>query len=110
MNVVYELKRDSAISRHLFKAPENFNFVNITSTTVGILISEPMEDNVIKRYEASVSGGQPSQFCVIQANSDPLSCVLGGLQPSHEYTVGVKACVHGSDGCGPAIEKSFRTR
>ncbi len=90
-------------------APTNFDLVNITSNSVGVKIDEPEDNNVIKRYEAFVHGGTPQQACAIQANADTLVCTLGGLSPSHNYTVGVKACVHGDAGCGAALEKSFRT-
>ncbi len=91
-----------------FSAPENFTFVNITSNSVGILVEEAREENVIKRYEANVKGGQ--QSCIIHGRDDPLLCIIGGLSPSHDYTVGVRACVPGSGGCGTALEKSFRTK
>ncbi len=69
-----------------------------------------MENNVIKRFEAHVKGGLPDQACSIQANLDPLLCTITSLTRYHNYTVGVKACVHGKDACGPALEKRFRTR
>ncbi len=90
-------------------APKNFTFVNITGSSVGVKIEEPKENNFIKRYEAYVKGGPPEQSCVIKASEDSLMCTISGLSSSHEYTVGVKACVHGSSGCGPALEKSFST-
>ncbi len=93
----------------LLIAPKNFDFVNITRSSVGVKIEEPDENNVIKHYEAFVEGGTPQQACSVQANADPLLCTIRGLSPSHEYTVGVKACVHGENGCGPALKKSFRT-
>ncbi len=88
-------------------APGNFTFVEITGNSVGILVVEAREENAIKRYEARVKGGQ--QSCTIHGRDDPLMCVIGGLLPSHGYTVDVKACVPGSGGCGSALEKSFRT-
>ncbi len=84
--------------------------MNITSNSVGVKVDEPEENNVIKRYEAFVNVGTPQQACSIQANADALLCTLGGLSPSRNYTVGVKACVHGDAGCGGALDKSFRTR
>ncbi len=68
-----------------------------------------MDNNVIKYYEAIVKGGQPDQSCTAPASSDPVSCTISNLHPSTPYAVDVKACVHGSDGCGPALEKSFTT-
>ncbi len=68
-----------------------------------------MDNNAIKHYEANVKGGQPDQSCTAQASSDPILCTISNLQPSTSYAVDVKACVHGSDGCGPALEKSFMT-
>ncbi len=90
-------------------APADFSFVDITGSSVGVKLEEPKENNVIKRYEAYVKGGPPEQSCVIKASEDSLLCKISGLSPSHDYTVGVKACVHGSNGCGAALEKSFRT-
>ncbi len=78
-------------------------------TSVGVKVQEPSENNVIKRFEASVKGGTPQQTCTIKANSDPLLCTISDLMASHEYTVDVKACVHGSNACGAPLEKSFRT-
>ncbi len=72
-------------------------------------LEESSEDNAIKRYEAYVKGGRPEQACIIKMGDDPLLCSISGLAPSHDYTVVVKACVHGSNGCGAALEKSFRT-
>ncbi len=72
-------------------------------------LDEPKENNVIKRYEAYIKDGRPEQACVIKANEDPLVCKISGLSPARAYTVGLKACVHGSNGCGAAFEKSFRT-
>ncbi len=69
-------------------------------------MEEPREEIFIKRYEASVKGGQ--QSCVIYGRDDPLLCVIGGLTPAHDYTVDVRACVSGIGGCGIALEKSFR--
>ncbi len=88
-----------------FLAPTNFTFLNITSSSVGILVEEPMENNVIKRFEAHVKGGLPDQACTIQASLEPLQCTISGLTSSRNYTVGVKACVHGEDACGPALDK-----
>ncbi len=72
-------------------------------------LEESNKDNAIKRYEAYVKGGSPEQACIIKMGDDPLSCMISGLAPSHDYTVGVKACVHGSNGCGSVLEKPFRT-
>ncbi len=72
-------------------------------------LEEPMETNVIERYEAYVKGGSPEESCLIEASDEPLLCTISGLSPAHDYTVGVKACVIGSNGCGTALEKSFRT-
>ncbi len=72
-------------------------------------IPEPEVDNAIKRYEAYVKDGPPEQACLINASDEPLLCTISGLSPAHDYTVGVKACAHGSSGCGDALEKSFRT-
>ncbi len=90
-------------------APANFSFLDITGSSAGVKLEEPKENNVIKRYEAYVKDGTPEQACVIIASEDPLVCTISGLSPIHAYTVGMKACVHGSNGCGPALEKSFRT-
>ncbi len=90
-------------------APADFSFVDITGSTFGVKLEEPKENNVIKRYEAFVKDGSPEQACTIRASDDPLLCTISGLSPTHDYTVGVKACVHGSHGCGTAVEKSFRT-
>ncbi len=84
--------------------------MDITQNSVGIKLDEPEEDNAIKRYEAFVKGGTPQQACTIQASAEMLMCTIRGLSPSTEYTVGVKACVHGSGACGAALEKSFRTK
>ncbi len=73
-------------------------------------LDEPKENNVIKRYEAYIKGGRPEQACLIKASEDPLVCTISGLSRARAYTVGLKACVHGSNGCGAALEKSFRTR
>ncbi len=83
--------------------------VNITNNSVGVKIEEPTENNVIKHYDAFVKGGTPEQACSVQANADTLLCTISGISPSHEYTVGVKACVRGDNGCGSPLEKSFRT-
>ncbi len=83
--------------------------MNITRNSVGVKIEEPIENNVIRRYDAFVKGGTPQQACSVQANADILLCTISGLSPAHEYTVGVKACVHGDNGCGAPLEKSFRT-
>ncbi len=91
------------------KAPANFDFEDITRSSVGVRVDEPKENNVIKRFEAFVKGGAPQQACTIQALADPLKCSISGLSSSREYIVGVKACVSGNNGCGPALEKSFRT-
>ncbi len=93
----------------LIEAPSNFDFEDITGRSAGVKIEEPEENNFIKRYEAFVKDGTPQQACAIKANADPLKCTISGLSPARQYTVGVKACVHGSNGCGPALEKSFRT-
>ncbi len=90
-------------------APVDFSFVNITGSSVGVKLEEPKENNVIKRYEAYVEGGRPDQACLIKANEDPLMCTISGLSPAQAYTVGLKACVHGSNACGTALEKSFTT-
>ncbi len=89
-------------------APADFSFVDITGTSVGVKLDEPKENNVIKLYEAFVKDGRPEQACLIKASEDPLLCTISSLSTAHTYTVGLKACVHGS-GCGPALEKSFRT-
>ncbi len=83
--------------------------MNVTRSSVVVQIPEPEENNAIKRYEAFVKAGSPEQACVIQASAEPLVCTISGLSPAHDYTVGVKTCVFGSNGCGPALEKSFRT-
>ncbi len=90
-------------------APANFSFVDITGNSVWVTLEEPTENNAIKHYEANVKDGRPEQTCTIKASEDPLLCKISGLSPAHAYTVGVKACVHGSNGCGPAFDKSFRT-
>ncbi len=90
-------------------APAELSFVDITGSSVGVKVEEPKENNVIKRYEAYIKGGRPEQMCTINANEDSLLCTISGLSPAHGYTVGVKACVYGSNGCGPALEKSLRT-
>ncbi len=72
-------------------------------------ILEAEQNNAIKRYEAFVKDGSPEQACVIKASAEPLVCIISGLSPAHDYTVGVKTCVLGSNGCGPALEKLFRT-
>ncbi len=72
-------------------------------------LEETMENNAIKSYQAYVKDGAPEQTCLIKANDEPLLCTISGLSPAHDYTVGVKACAHGSSGCGDALEKSFRT-
>ncbi len=90
-------------------APADFSLVDITGSSVGVKLEEPKENNVIKRYEAYVKDGTPEKACVIKANEDPLVCTISGLSPARSYTVGLKACVHGSNGCGAALEKSFRT-
>ncbi len=74
-----------------------------------VKLEEPKENNVIKRYEAYIKGGRPEQACLIKANEDPLVCTINGLSPAQAYTVGVKACVPGSNGCGPSLEKPLRT-
>ncbi len=74
--------------------------MDITSTSVGVKVQEPSENNVIKRFEVSVKGGTAQQACTIKVNSDPLLCTLSGLSPSHDYTVDVKSSVHGIKGCG----------
>ncbi len=68
-----------------------------------------MKDTAIKRYVATVKGGQPEQSCTALVGSDPLSSTISRLKPSTRYTVDVKACVHGGGGCGAALEKSFTT-
>ncbi len=93
----------------LTKAPANFDFEDISGTSVGVKVEEPKQNNFIKRYEAFVKGGTPQQACTIQAVADPLKCTISGLSPSREYTVGVKACAPGNNRCGPALEKSFST-
>ncbi len=92
-----------------FTAPSNCSFVGITGYSVGVKIEEPKENNVIKHYEAVVKGATPLRACIVEANADTLMCTITGLSSAHEYTVGVKACVHRAIGCGPALEKSFRT-
>ncbi len=72
-------------------------------------IPEPEEDNSIKSYQAYVKDGTPEQACIIKTGDEPLLCKISGLSPAHDYTVGVKACARGSNGCGAALEKSFRT-
>ncbi len=89
--------------------PADFSFVDITGSSVGVTLEEPKESNVIKRYEAYIKGGRPEQTCTIEANEDPLVCTISGLSPARAYTVGLKACVHGSNGCGATFEKSPRT-
>ncbi len=91
------------------KAPSDFVFEGITGSSVVVKLDEPKENNVIKRFEAFVKGGTPQQTCTIQALADPLKCTITGLSSSRAYTVGVKACVPGDNGCGPALEKPFRT-
>ncbi len=90
-------------------APIDFSFVDITGSTVGVKLEEPKEDNAIKHFEAYVKDGRPEQACSIKTGDDPLLCTIRGLSPAHAYTVGLKGCVHGSNGCGSALEKSFRT-
>ncbi len=87
----------------------DFSFVNITGSSVGVQIPEPEQDNAIKIYKAFVKDGAPEQACVIKIGDDPLLCTISGLSAAHAYTVGVKACARGSNGCGAALEKSFRT-
>ncbi len=41
------------------QAPKDFTFVKITGTSVAIVVTEPMENNVIKHFEAYVKGGRP---------------------------------------------------
>ncbi len=72
---------------------------------MAIVVTEPMENNVIKHYEADVKGGRPEQSRTAQASDDPSSCTVTRLRHSNHYTVAVKACVHGPDGCGSALEK-----
>ncbi len=72
-------------------------------------LEEPEESNAIKRYEVYVKGGRPEQSCLIKTGDDPLMCTIRGLSPGQAYTVGMKACVHGTNRCGAALEKSFRT-
>ncbi len=93
----------------IIKAPANFDFEDITGSSVGVKVEEPKQNNIIKRFEAFLKGGTSQQTCTIQALADPLKCTISGLAPSREYTVGVKACVPGNNGCGPTLEKSFRT-
>ncbi len=90
-------------------APADFSFVDITGSSVGVKLEEPKESNAIKRYEAYIKGGRPEQACLIKTSEDPLTCTISGLMPAKAYTVGLKACVHGSNGCGAALEKSFKT-
>ncbi len=90
-------------------APLDFSLVDVTGSSVRVKLEEPKENNVIKRYEAYIKGGRPEQTCLIKASEAPLACTINGLSPAQAYTVGVKACVPGSNGCGPALEKSFST-
>ncbi len=84
--------------------------MNITKSSVGVQIPEPEEkNNAIKRHEAFVKGGSSEQACVIKASADQLVCTISGLSPAHDYTVGMRTCVFGSNGYGPDLEKSFRT-
>ncbi len=87
----------------------DFSLVDVTGSSVGVKLEEPKENNAIKRYEAYVKGGRPEQACLIKTSEDPLVCTISGLSPAQAYTVGLKACVHGSNACGPALEKSFTT-
>ncbi len=87
----------------------DFSFVNITGSSVGVQIPEPEQDNAIKLYQAYVKDGRPEQACVIKIGDDPLLCTISGLSAERDYTVCVKACARGSNGCGVALEKSFRT-
>ncbi len=87
----------------------DFSLVDVTGSSVVVKLEEPKENNVIKRYEAYIKDGHPEQVCLIKANEDPLMCTISGLSPAQAYTVGVKACVPGSNGCGPALEKPLRT-
>ncbi len=93
-----------------FEAPKNFTFVDITQNGVGIKLGEPEEDNAIKRNVVFVKNGTPQQACTIQASVEILMCTIRGISSSSEYTLGVKACIHGSGACGPALEKSFSTK
>ncbi len=63
--------------------------------SVEVKLEEPMETSAIKRFEAYVKGGRPEMKCLIKVGDDPLLCKISGLSPAQEYTVGVKACVHG---------------
>ncbi len=87
----------------------DFSLVDVTGSSVVVKLEEPKENNVIKRYEAYIKGGRPEQACLIKASEDQLVCTISGLSPAQDYTVGVKACVHGSNGCGPSLEKPLRT-
>ncbi len=89
--------------------PADFRLFDITGISVDVKLDEPKEINAIKRYEAYVKDGRPEQACSIKTGDEPLMCKIRGLSPAHTYTVGVKACVHGRNGCGAALEKSFRT-
>ncbi len=88
--------------------PADLSFVDITGSSVGVKLEESKENNVIKRYEAYIKSGRPEQMCILNANEDPLLCTISGLSPAHDYTVGVKACVYGSNRCGAAVEKSLK--
>ncbi len=72
-------------------------------------LEEPKENSAIKHFEAYVKGGRPVMQCLIKVGDDPLLCKISDLSSAHDYTVGVKACVHGRNGCGAALEKSFKT-
>ncbi len=89
--------------------PADFRLFDITGSGVGVKLDEPKETNAIKRYEAFINGGSPEQACRITASAEPLVCKIRGLSSARTYIMGLKACVHGRNGCGAALEKSFRT-
>ncbi len=89
--------------------PADFSFVDITGRGAGVKLDEPKETNAIKPYEAYIKGGSPKQACRITASEEPPMCKIRGLASARNYIMGLKACVHGRNGCGAALEKSFRT-
>ncbi len=55
----------------------------------------------IVEYRANATAGSSIHSCTVKAESDPLSCWIGGLSPETVYVVSAVACLSGSAGCGP---------